>query len=96
VSTGKSAKTVREYLEKHYKEEAVATRQDTLKLAVKSLSEVVQSGAQNIEIAVMARDPTKKSGVEYQILPVAEVEKLLQEVERENEQEAAQQQPPAR
>jgi len=93
VSTGKNAKTVREYLEKHYKDEVVSTEQQTLKLAVKSLSEVVQSGAQNIEIAVMARRPDReKTGVIYRILTVAEVEAILKEVEQEKEQEAQQQQ----
>jgi len=91
-STGKSAKTVREYLEKNYNDESVETERSTLKLAVKALSEVVQSGAQNIEIAVMNKDPSKKSGVRYKILPVAEVEELLKEVDREKEQEAQQQQ----
>lgn len=35
---GKSSKTVREFLEKHYAEDM--TREDTIKLAVKSLLEV--------------------------------------------------------
>ncbi len=35
---GKSSKTVREFLEKHYTEDM--TREDTIKLAVKSLLEV--------------------------------------------------------
>jgi len=47
---------VREYLEKHYKPEAVENEHLTLKLAIKSLSEVVQSGAQNIELVIMTWD----------------------------------------
>ncbi|KAF6038370.1 PSMA7 [Bugula neritina] len=52
---GRSAKTVREYLEKHYTEEAVNTDKSTVKLALRALMEVVQSGAKNVEFAVMKR-----------------------------------------
>ncbi|QSL64925.1 hypothetical protein MERGE_002229 [Pneumocystis wakefieldiae] len=51
-SIGKSSKTVREFLEKNYKENM--DRNETIKLAVKSLMEVIQTGAKNIEIAVMS------------------------------------------
>ena len=49
---GRSSKTVREFLEKNYKDEA--SESDTIKLAVKSLLEVVQTGAKNIDLAVMS------------------------------------------
>lgn len=52
-STGRGEKPVREYLEEHYSEETTADEASVLKLVVKALSQVVQSGAQNIEIAVM-------------------------------------------
>ena len=52
---GRSAKTVREFLEKHYSEEQVATERGTIKLALKALLEVVQSGSKNMEVAVMRR-----------------------------------------
>ena len=48
---GRSSKTVREFLERNYKEDM--DREETIKLAVKSLLEVVQTGAKNIEIAIM-------------------------------------------
>ena len=48
---GRSSKTVREFLEKNYKEDL--SRDDCIKLTVKSLLEVVQTGAKNIEISVM-------------------------------------------
>jgi 20S proteasome subunit alpha 4 len=48
---GRSSKTVREFLEQNYKEDM--DRANTIKLAIKSLLEVVQTGAKNIEIAVM-------------------------------------------
>lgn len=48
---GRSSKTVREFLEKNYKDDM--TREESIKLTVKSLLEVVQTGAKNIEISVM-------------------------------------------
>ena len=52
---GRSAKTVREFLEKHYTTEVAATEKDTIKLALKALLEVVQSGSKNMEVAVMRK-----------------------------------------
>jgi 20S proteasome subunit alpha 4 len=49
---------VREFLEKNFKEDA--TKDETIKLAVKSLLEVVQTGAKNIEIAYMGPDSVLK------------------------------------
>ncbi|KAI9495181.1 proteasome subunit alpha type-7 [Zychaea mexicana] len=57
-SIGRSSKTVREFLEKNYKEEM--DQKETIKLAVKSLLEVVQTGAKNIEISIMMSDSTVK------------------------------------
>lgn len=54
-STGRQAATVRSYLEKHYKLEDMKTEADCVKLAIKALLEVVQSGRKNLEIAVMKR-----------------------------------------
>lgn len=51
---GRSSKTVREFLEKNYSDDMDESA--TIKLAVKSLLEVVQTGAKNIEIAVMGSD----------------------------------------
>lgn len=48
---GRSSKTVREFLEKNHKDDL--SREESIKLAVKSLLEVVQTGAKNIEISVM-------------------------------------------
>lgn len=50
---GRSSKTVREFLEKNYPEEL--SREEAIKLTVKSLLEVVQTGAKNIEISVMEK-----------------------------------------
>ena len=54
-ATGRSAKTVREYLEKHYSPEAVSSRDDTILLAIRALLEVVQSSSKNMELAVMEK-----------------------------------------
>ena len=59
-ATGRSAKTVREFLEKYYTAEAVATEKGTVKLAIRALLEVVQSGQKNLEIAVMRRGEPMK------------------------------------
>ena len=40
AATGKSAKTVREFLEKNYSEEAVSTRDGVILLAIRALLEV--------------------------------------------------------
>lgn len=48
---GRSSKTVREFLEKNHKDDM--TREESIKLTVKSLLEVVQTGAKNIDISVM-------------------------------------------
>lgn len=44
---------MREFLEKHYTEEAVSNEEGAIKLVVKALLEVVQSGAKNVEVAIM-------------------------------------------
>jgi 20S proteasome subunit alpha 4 len=90
-ATGRGQKSVREYLEEHYKEEAVADEMSTLKLAVKALSEVVQSGASNIEIASMTRhrdQATGKYSCKMRTLTLTEVEQLLKDVEGEKAVEA--------
>lgn len=79
---GRSAKTVREFLEKHYSEDQVTTDRGTIKLALKALLEVVQSGSRNMEVAVMRRrEPLR-------ILDASELDGLIQEIEKEKEEEA--------
>ncbi|KAI9239203.1 MAG: nucleophile aminohydrolase [Podila humilis] len=78
-SIGRSSKTVREFLEKNYKEDM--SKQETIKLAIKSLLEVVQTGAKNIEIAIMGSDSI------IQRLELSEIETVVAEIEAENEKE---------
>jgi len=58
-------------------------REETIKLTVKSLLEVVQTGAKNIEIAVMAPGKT------IEMLPVEDIEGYVKSIETEKQEEAA-------
>ncbi|EST08270.1 Proteasome, subunit alpha/beta [Kalmanozyma brasiliensis GHG001] len=77
---GRSSKTVREFLEKNHKDDL--SKDETIKLAIKSLLEVVQTGAKNIEIALM-EGHGKVRNVE-----LAEIEKFVEEINAEKEAEA--------
>jgi len=79
---GRSAKTVREFLEKHYTDEVADSDDETIKLAIKALLEVVQSGGKNIELAVM------RKGENLKILQPDEVDKFVEVIEKEKEAEA--------
>ena len=57
-------------------------REETLKLTIKSLLEVVQTGAKNIEIAIMS--PGKK----LEMLPLEDVEKYVEGINNEKQEEA--------
>jgi len=58
------------------------SREDAIKLTVKSLLEVVQTGAKNIEISVM------ESYGKISSLDLAQIEAIVAEIEREKEAEA--------
>ncbi|XP_012686185.1 proteasome subunit alpha type-7 [Clupea harengus] len=77
---GRSGKTVREFLEKSYKEEDVESDEGAIKLAIKALLEVVQSGGKNIELAVMKQNEALK------ILDPEEVDKHVLALEKEKEE----------
>ncbi|GBG92320.1 hypothetical protein CBR_g55165 [Chara braunii] len=72
-ATGRNSKTVREFLEKHYEE---SSGDATIKLAVRALLEVVESGGRNIEIAVMTLDGLK-------VLQEDEVDAIVESIEAE-------------
>lgn len=78
---GRSSKTVREFLERNYKDDM--DRETTIRLAIKSLLEVVQTGAKNIEIALMA------PGAAIELLPTEDIERYVKEIEQEKQEEAA-------
>lgn len=76
---------MREFLERNHK--ADMDREETIKLTVKSLLEVVQTGAKNIEIAVMA------PGKPLEMLPVEDIEKYVENINTEKQEEAANRRP---
>ncbi|KAL1115657.1 hypothetical protein AAG570_005947 [Ranatra chinensis] len=81
-ATGRNAKTVREFLEKAYTESDLSTEEATVKLAIKALLEVVQSGKKNLEIAVMRRSEHMK------MLDPDTIETYVTQIEKEKEEEA--------
>ncbi|KAK9450932.1 nucleophile aminohydrolase [Limtongia smithiae] len=82
---GRSSKTVREFLERNYEEEM--DREHAIRLTIKSLLEVVQTGARNIEIAIMA------PGEKIEMLEFDSIEKFVKDIEAEKEAEAAKKKP---
>jgi len=74
---GRSSKTVREFLERNHKDNM--TRSETIELTIKSLLEVVQTGAKNIEIAIMAPGKT------VEMLPSEDIEKIVEKINTEKD-----------
>lgn len=72
---GKNSKTVREFLEKHHEDGLLEN--DAVKLAVKALLEVVQSGASSIDIAIM--DASNK----VRNLELSQIQVIINEIERD-------------
>ena len=58
-------------------------REATIQLTIKSLLEVVQTGAKNIEIAIMA------PGKPMELLPSDQIETYVKSIEAEKQEEAA-------
>ncbi|KAL1217067.1 Proteasome subunit alpha type-7-B [Cardamine amara subsp. amara] len=86
-ATGRNSNSIREFLEKNYKE---TSGQETIKLAIRALLEVVESGGKNIEVAVMTRE---ESGLRQ--LEEAEIDVIVAEIEAEKAAaEAAKKGPP--
>jgi 20S proteasome subunit alpha 4 len=77
---GRSGKTVREYLENHHDEKKITTEEQCIRLTVQALLEVVESGAKNIEVAVMRKDEGLVR-VEASV-----IEKLVEEINAEKEE----------
>lgn len=77
---GRGAKTVREYLEKQWVPELSSDA--AIKLAIQALLEVVQTGANSMEIAVMSE------GGKVEYVDVEQIQRLIDEIEREKQAEA--------
>ena len=75
---GRNEKAVNEYLEKNWA--ADMEEADTVQLAVKALLEVVDSGAKNMEIAIM------RSGSSVATLPEEELQAIIDTIEKEQEE----------
>mmetsp|Transcript_44303 Transcript_44303/g.72106 ORF Transcript_44303/g.72106 Transcript_44303/m.72106 type:complete len:256 (+) Transcript_44303:246-1013(+) len=73
-ATGRNSKTVREFLEKNYTD---ASNEETVRLAIRALLEVVESGSKNIEVAVLERNKPLR------LLEESEVEKYVTQIEEE-------------
>ena len=86
-SIGKNSKTVREFLEKNYPKDELLNESETIKLAIKALLEVVQTGAKNIEICVM------KPGIDLRSMSNEEIEVIVKEIEDEKAAEAEKNKP---
>lgn len=78
---GRNSKTVREFLEKNYTvEEPPKDANECIKLTVRALLEVVQTGAKNIEITVV------KPGNVIETLTMDQITKIVQDIEDEKNQ----------
>ncbi|KAF7638778.1 Proteasome subunit alpha type [Meloidogyne graminicola] len=80
-SIGKNEKVVKEYLENNYKDETVANEDLSLKLVIKALVPVVQTGARNMEIAIMTRD--NDGNCIQRLLTTEEITAVLRQIEAE-------------
>jgi len=74
-ATGRSGTTLRQFLEKNYKDDM--SEAEGVELAVKTLLEVVESGAKNMEIAVL----TSKSPM--QILTKEKLKEIVDKIQAE-------------
>ncbi len=72
-------------LEKNYEEDM--NDEQTIKLTIKSLLEVVQTGAKNIEVAVL------KANDQIHLMTVDEIKKYVDEIEEEKAAEAEKKKP---
>ena len=81
-ATGRSGSNLRQFLEKNYKDDM--SKDQCVELAVKTLLEVVESGAKNMEIAVLTADkPMEMLSNEMLDTIVKKIEKEKAEKEEE-------------
>lgn len=79
---GRNSKTVREFLEKNYDKDSLpANESEAVLITIKALLEVVQTGAKNIEIAVV------KANNDITILSSKKIDELVTEIENEKTKE---------
>ncbi|XP_076910092.1 proteasome subunit alpha type-7-like, partial [Bidens hawaiensis] len=85
-ATGRNSNSMREFLEKNYKE---TSGQETVKLAIRALLEVVESGGKNIEVGVMTKEGLKQ-------LEESEIDAIVAEIEAEKAAAEAAKKPPTK
>ncbi|KAK3229523.1 hypothetical protein Dsin_001404 [Dipteronia sinensis] len=73
-ATGRNSNSIQEFLEKNYKE---TYGQETVKLAIRALLEVVGSGGKNKEVDVITKDDRPKQ------LEEVEIDAIVTEIEEE-------------
>merc|ERR1712070_704669 len=87
TATGRSAKNTLEFLEKNYPKEgenyAAPPKMDAIKLAVRALSEVVESGSKNIDIAII------EQGHPLTMLEDSVLDDICAQIEQEKEEAKA-------
>jgi 20S proteasome subunit alpha 4 len=85
--TGRSSKNTLEFLEKNYPKEgdtfAAPDQLDAIKLAVRSLSETVESSSKNIEVAII------EHGKPMTMLEDTKLDEICAEIEKEKEEAKA-------
>jgi len=85
VAIGRAEKTLREFLAQHWAEGM--TSAEAVKLAVRALLEVVQTGARMLQVAQMEAG-AQPGEAKTRMLDADEVAAVVAEVEREKEMEA--------
>lgn len=75
---GRNEKAVQEFLEKNWT--ASLADQDSLRLTVKALLEVVDSGSKNMEVAIL------KYGQPVRMISDEELQSIIADIEREQEE----------
>lgn len=66
---------MREFLERNYKDDM--SRDETIKLTIKSLLEVVQTGAKNIEIAILEKGKSLEVQTPYRSKSFPSLHRIL-------------------
>jgi 20S proteasome subunit alpha 4 len=75
---GRNEKAVQEFLEKNWKPDL--NQEDAIRLTIKALLEVVDSGSKNMELAV------SRFGEPVRMLPESDLERVIADIEREQEE----------
>lgn len=75
---GRNEKAVQEFLEKNWT--GSLSDEDSIRLTVKALLEVVDSGSKNMEVSVM------KFGETVRMIPETELQTIITEIEKEQEE----------